>query len=141
MHDDQDGDGLSDELENTLGTDNDSKFGDKDMDGLYDFEEVLDIYGSNNTDKPKYNYSDSTSYGAVLDIYHYFGLSSDKDNYLRDQSFTEENGGFTNYLLWNVSFDGDNAGGKITSAVTYNNNMMINVSFNSAYTGGSSLAL
>ena len=139
--DDQDGDGLSDELENTLGTENDSKYGDLDNDGLYDFEEVLDIYGSNNTDNPKYNYSDSTSYGDVLDIYYYFGLNSNKSNYLRDQSFTEENGGFTNYLLWNVSFDGDNAGGKITSAVTYNNNIIINVSFNSDYTGGSSLGV
>ena len=55
---DMDKDGLPDALEMTLGTLVDDKFGDKDMDGLYDFEEYLDHYGTPDisTDTPKYNY-------------------------------------------------------------------------------------
>ena len=132
---DMDGDGLNDTLEDELGTDKTDKFGDKDMDGLYDFEEYLDFYGTpNNTeDTPKYNYNDSTSYdgvnGPILDIYHYFNLSSNKTAYLRDQNFTEANGGFTDYLLWNVSFTGSSAGGSYNGDVIYSNNTMIDVSF------------
>ena len=136
---DQDGDGLSDELENTLGTDNESKFGDKDMDGLYDFEEVLDIYGSNNTDVPKYKFNDSTTIGQVLDIYSVFNLDSNKTGYVRDNSsFTDANGGFTDYLLWNVSFTGDFAGGSEDDAVNYVNNILLDVDFLSTGAGGSS---
>ena len=132
---DMDGDELSDDLEDEIGTDKADKFGDKDNDGLYDFEEYLDYYGTpNNTeDTPKYNYNDSTSYdgdnGSILDIYHYFNLSSNKTGYLRDQNFTEENGGFTDYLLWNVSFTGSSAGGSWDGVVSYSNNMMFDVSF------------
>ena len=43
---DSDGDGLNDDLEDTLGTDKMNKSGDKDKDGLYDFEEYLDHYGT-----------------------------------------------------------------------------------------------
>ena len=140
---DMDGDGLNDTLEDMLKTEKDNKFGDKDMDGLYDFEEYLDHYGtpSNTGDTPKYNYNDSTSYdgdnGPILDIYHYFNLSSNKTNYLRDQNFTEANGGFTDYLLWNVSFPGDYSGGSVRGDVSYSNNMMIDVSFTGDYSGGS----
>ena len=58
---DADGDGLSDNVEDDLGTDKNNKFGDKDNDGLYDFEEFLDTYGTpgNDEDTPKYDYNDS----------------------------------------------------------------------------------
>ena len=136
---DTDGDGLTDILEETLGTDKNNKLGDKDNDGLYDFEEVLDIYGSDNTDNPKYNYNDSASYGSVLDIYSYFNLSSNKTDYLRDQNFTEPNGGFTDYLLWNVNFTGEYSGGNYFSffgSVSYSNNIMKDVSFTGDNSGG-----
>ena len=136
MHDDQDGDGLSDELENTLGTENDNKYGDLDEDGLYDFEEYLDIYGNNDTDNQTYDYEDSTSYGDVLDIYHLFDLSSNKTGYLRDQIFTRQNGGFTDYLLWNVSFTGQASGGAYHDDVNYKNNIMMNISFLGISSGG-----
>ena len=133
-------DGLSDDLEDTLGTDKTNKSGDKDKDGLYDFEEYLDHYGTpdDTTDAPKYNYNDSTSYGEVLDIYHYFNLSSNKTGYLRDQIFTQQNGGFTDHLLWNVNFTTDSAGGSINSNVIYSNNVLTDVFFKAALSGGSS---
>ena len=130
-----DGDGLNDTLEDELGTDKTDKFEDKDMDGLYDFEEYLDFYGTpNNTeDTLKYKYNDSTSYdgdnGPILDNYHYFNLCSNKTAYLRDQNFTEANGGFTDYLLWNVIFTGHHSGGSRDGDVSYSNNMMTNVYF------------
>ena len=136
MHDDQDGDGLSDELENMLGTKNNNKYGDLDNDGLYDFEEYLDIYGNNDTDNQTYDYDDSTSYGDVLDIYHLFDLSSNKTGYLRDQIFTGQNGGFTDYLLWNVSFTGQASGGAYHDDVNYKNNIMMNISFLGISSGG-----
>ena len=40
---DTDGNRLIDTLENTLITDDEDKYGDKDRNGLYDFEEYLDI--------------------------------------------------------------------------------------------------
>ena len=140
---DTDGDGLNDDLEDTLGTNKTNKFGDKDKDGLYDFEEYLDLYGTpdNTGDSPKYNYNNSTSYdgdnGPILDIYHHFNLSSNKTNYLRDQNFTEANGGFTDYLLWNVSFTGPLAGGSDDGSVSYNRNTMSSVSFTGWRSGGS----
>ena len=140
---DTDGDGLSDDLEDELDTDKDNKFGDNDNDGLYDFEEYLDIYGTpdNTGDSPKYNYNNSTSYngdnGPILDIYHYFNLSSNKTNYLRDQNFTRASGGFTDYLLWNVTFTGDHSGGAAVDAVSYSHNIMIDASFTGRYSGGS----
>ena len=134
---DTDGDGLSDDLEDALRTEKDNKFGDKDNDGLYDFEEFLDIYGNNNTDNPKYNYNDSTTHGSVLDIYRYFNLSSNKTGYLRDQNFTEENGGFTDYLLWNISFSRGYSGGSVTGSVNYSYNIMRDVSFSESGSGGS----
>ena len=136
---DQDEDGLSDALEAMLGTAVDDKFGDKDMDGLYDFEEYLDVYGNNDTDNQIYDYNDSTSYGDVLDIYHLFDLSSNKTAYLRDQIFIEENGGFTDYLLWNVIFIDSFAGGSFAGDVTYSSNILMNVEFNAfnTYGGGS----
>ena len=128
---------MSDDLEEKLDTNKDNKFGDKDNDGLYDFEEVLDIYGNNNAENPKYKYDDATTHGSVLDIYHHFNLSSDKSGYLRDQSFTEANGGFTDYLLWNVNFAEDDAGGNVDGNVIYSNNTMDNVSFSGDDAGGS----
>ena len=108
---------------------------------MYDFEEYFDIYGSNNTDTPKYNYNDPTSYdgdnGPILDIYHYFNLSSNKTNYLRDQNFTEANGGFTDYLLWNVNFTADYSGGSYDGSVSYSNNTMRGVNFIGGGSGGS----
>ena len=133
---DTDGDGLTDDQEDSLGTDKTNKFGDKDNDGLYDFEEVLDIYGSNNTNNPKYNYNDSTTYrsvnGSVLDIYHYFNLSSNKTGYLRNRNSAKDDG-FTDYLLWNVRI----SGGSEFSDVSYSSNIMMDVSFTGAYSGGS----
>ena len=136
---DQDEDGLSDALENMLGTNNNSKFGDLDNDGLYDFEEYLDYYGNNDTtDGRKYDYDNSTSVvDGVLDIYHYFGLSSNKTGYLRDQDFSTANGGFVDTLLWNVRFVGDfAAGGSSTGPVIYTNNTMTDVSFIGGWSGG-----
>ena len=134
---DMDEDGLSDALENMLGTNNNSKFGDKDNDGLYDFEEYLDIYGDNDTTNQTYKYDNATSVvDGVLDIYHYFGFSSNKSGYLRDRTFTQANGGFTNYLLWNVRFVGTAAGGSIGSDAIYTNNTMTDVDFTGIYSGG-----
>ena len=140
---DTDGDGLNDDLEDEIGTNKTNKFGDIDNDGLYDFEEYLDLYGTpdNTEDTPKYKYNDSTSYdsdnGPILDIYHYFNLSSNKTNYLRDQNFTEQNGGFTDYLLWNVIFTGHHSGGSFSGVVSYSNNIMRDVIFTGRYSGGS----
>ena len=142
---DTDGDGLNDSLENKLGTDNSSKYGDKDGDGLYDFEEYLDMYGTPNddSDDPKYNYNDSTSYdgtnGPILDIYHYFNLSVNKTQYLRDTDFTNETGGFTDTLLWNVTFSENYAGGNSAGVTTYSNNFIIASNFSRFGSGGSTL--
>ena len=136
---DQDEDGLSDQMEMDLGTAVDDKYGDKDNDGLYDFEEYLDYYGNNDTtDGRKYDYDNSTSVvDGVLDIYHYFGLSSNKTTYLRDQDFSTANGGFVDTLLWNVRFVGSGAaGGSSTGPVIYANNTMTDVSFTGHYSGG-----
>ena len=139
---DTDDDGLNDGLEYTLKTNATDKYGDKDQDGLHDFEEYLDFYGTpdNTADTPKYNYNDSSTHGDTLDIYHKFGLNSNKAGYLRDTVFTGQNGGFTNYLLWNVTFSGRHAGGSAFGSVNYINNTLIDVTFggNSQwYTGGS----
>ena len=137
---DRDEDGLSDELENDLMTDMNDKYGDKDKDGLYDFEEYLDHYGTpdNPADTPRYNYNDNTTYGNILDIYDYFNLGENKAGYIRDNiTYTEENGGFTNYLLWNVTFSADLAGGSNSSNVTYENNHLVDVTFNGESAGGS----
>ena len=138
-HNDTDGDGLNDGLEYMLKTNVTDKYGDKDQDGLYDFEEYLDLYGTpdNTGDTPKYKYNDSSTYGDILDIYHKFGLDSNKAGYLRDTVFTEQNGGFTNYLLWNVSFSGDYAGGSVSGSVSYVNNILTNVTFSGYRAGGS----
>ena len=141
---DSDGDGLSDDLETMLGTDKNNRSGDKDNDGLYDFEEYLDLYGTpdDTNDTPKYTYNNSTSYGFVLDIYHHFNLSSNKSDYLRDQSIStqiDEVDAVRDYLLWNVEFDTRYAGGSNSSAaVIYSNNVLRNVSFTGRYAGGSS---
>ena len=138
---DKDGDGISDTDEDMLGTNKSDKYGDKDNDGLYDFEEYLDYYGTPNitSDTPKYNYDDNDSrVTGLLDIYDRFGLDSNKDGYLRDTVFTEQNGGFTNYLLWNVTFDGTYAGGSERQSVTYSNNVLDTVTFSGDAAGGSS---
>ena len=137
---DMDGDGLSNMLENMLGTDNDSKYGDLDNDGLYDFEEYLDWYGTpdNANDNPRYNYNDDTTYGNILDIYHYFNLTENKEDYIRDNStYTALTGGFTNYLLWNVTFSASKAGGSNSSNVIYMNNLLVDVTFAEKSAGGS----
>ena len=137
---DSDQDGLSDELENMLGTDNSSKYGDKDMDGLYDFEEYLDYYGTPDdlTDEPKYQYNVSTTYEGILDIYHHFNLSVNKTGYIRDNSmYTERSDGFTDYLIWNINFSGGFAGGEETSAITYKDSILKNVTFSGYVAGGS----
>ena len=137
---DDDKDGLTNGLENMLGTDNDSYYGDKDGDGLYDFEEYLDIYGSDDTTNQIYDYNDSMSgEDGVLDIYHLFGLSSNKTGYLRDINlFSQINGGFTDYLLWNVRFRTNSAGGgdASTGNVTYNNSVLRDVTFEATLAGG-----
>ena len=135
---DMDDDGLSDQMEMDLGTAVNDKFGDKDNDGLYDFEEYLDYYGSNDTSNQIYDYNDSTSVvDGVLDIYHYFGLSSNKTAYLRDQDFSQLNGGFTNYLLWNVRFVGTLGAGGSSGDVNYINNTMTDLNFIVGFSGGS----
>ena len=137
---DKDGDGLSDDLEDMLVTNKSDKYGDKDGDGLYDFEEYLDYYGTPNddTDNTTYRYNDATSKGGTLqDIYAIFNLTSNKAGYLRDTVFTEQNGGFTNYLLWNVTFSGERAGGSLGQSVTYSNNVLDTVIFEGGRAGGS----
>ena len=167
---DTDGDGLSDELEeDTLETDPNDKYGDKDGDGLYDFEEYLDIYGNNDqSDGRLYNYSDNTTYNGtgdvpILDIYHYFNLTSDKSGYIRDELYNTTDVNFTDYLLWNVTFNVNYAagtesggiivhsgnlihdcifsrsfsGGSKNSAVIYANNTIVNTNYTSPYAGGS----
>ena len=134
---DADKDGLSDTLEDTLSTDKNNKFGDKDNDGLYDFEEYLDYYGSNDTTNQIYDYNNATSViDGLGDLYHLFGLSSNKTGYLRNQIFTQNNGGFTNYLLWNVNFTGTYGGGG-SDGVIYDNNVMQNIIFADVSAGGS----
>ena len=137
---DKDGDGISDADEDMLGTNKSDKYGDKDNDGLYDFEEYFDHYGTPNidSDTPKYEYDDNESeVDGLLDIYDRFNLTSNKDGYLRDTVFTEENGGFTNYLLWNVTFSGERAGGSLGQSVTYSNNVLDTVIFKGGRAGGS----
>ena len=138
-HEDSDGDELSDVLEAMLGTDPNNKYADKDEDGLYDFEEYLDFYGTpdNTNDAPKYRYNDSSTYGEILDIYHKFGLDSNKAGYLRDTIYTAQNNGFTNYLLWNVTFSGSYAGGSYRGDVNYTGNYFSNVTFSGNRAGGS----
>ena len=136
---DSDGDGLNDTLEGMLGTLPNDKYGDKDQDGLYDFEEYLDLYGTpdNTADTQKYNYNDSTTYEDTLDIYHKFGFDSNKTGYLRDTVNTER-GGFTNYILWNVTFSDLYAGGNFgEGSTTYINNTLLDVTFSGSYAGGS----
>ena len=131
---DVDGDGLSDVLEIELGTNVTDKYGDFDSDGLYDFEEYLDLYGTphNKTDTQRYNYSIDRTHDGVLDIYHLHGISKDKSGYIRDQEITEEERliNFNDMLIWNVtissyhSFDGNR---------TYTSNFFMDVSFTSNY--------
>ena len=143
---DMDGDGLSDVLEGQLGTlVNDSK-GDLDKDGLYDFEEYLDYYGDNDqSNGRKYKYNDSTTFDddnnePILDIYHHFDFPSNRSGYVRE-SFKEKGvGGFTNYLLWNVTFSPDHAGGVGDGEgdpVLYLNNTIVGSTFSAQGTGGS----
>ena len=136
---DSDGDGIIDSVETTLGTLVNNKFGDKDSDGLYDFEEYLGYYGNGGTANPTYHYDNATSVVDGLgDLYHLFGLSSNKTGgYLRNQVFTAANGGFTNYLLWNVNFTGDTSGGGSNGA-TYENNVMQNIIFGGGPNSGGS---
>ena len=136
---DTDKDGLIDTLETTLGTDVNNKYGDKDSDGLYDFEEYNDIYGRNDTTDQKYAYNNATSViDGLGDLYHLFGLSSNKTGYLRDQTFADLNGGFTDYILWNVTFNAAGAGGSTTSNVAYSDNILMDVAFDAVRAGGTS---
>ena len=139
---DSDGDGLSDDLERTLGTEVHNKSGDKDNDGLYDFEEYLDLYGTPNdtTDTPKYNYNNSRTYGKVLDIHHYFKLSNEDGIFVRDvENYTLSQPGFTGVVLWNVTFGAQNAGGTFSGKTQYVNNALRDVIFSGKYAGGGSL--
>ena len=141
-HDDMDGDGLSNDLEDMLDTEKNDYYGDKDNDGLYDFEEYLDLYGTpdDDTDTNRFNFNDSTTGGSVLDIYVYFGLTTNKTNYLRDRDYTSSNGGFNDYLLWNVTLSEVGAGGSDGSSeqqVSYTNNILRDVTFSGGYAGGS----
>ena len=139
---DTDGDGLSDELEDSLGTDKNNRKGDKDGDGLYDYEEYLDHYGTpNNTgDTPKYNYNDSTSYGNVLDIYHRFNLSSNKGGWARDrtQRLGGSTPGYTNVVLWNMIFTG--ASNTRPHHAAFRNCIMVDVVFSGVHSGISQLS-
>ena len=138
---DSDGDGLNDSYEEQLGTNVSDYYGDFDHDGLYDFEELLDIYGDRNISSPRFKYNDGTSIGTVLDIYSVHGLDSNKSGYLRDSNFSEESDGFIDYLLWNLDFDDIGAGGSggITGGnnkgiVVYRDNTLVNVNFSEIWT-------
>ena len=137
---DMDGDGIDDATELSIGTAQNDYYGDKDNDGLYDFEEYLDIYGSNSTTNQKYAYNNATSViDGLGDLYHLFGLSSNKTGYLRDRDYTSQNGGFTDYLLWNVTFAGTVGGGSANrdgSTTAYTNNILRDVRFITNYAGG-----
>ena len=64
---DTDKDGLTDAQEDMLGTNKTDYFGDWDGDGLYDFEERLDIYGDGIlANGRKYAYNNATSVSNVL---------------------------------------------------------------------------
>ena len=137
---DMDGDGIDDATELLLETEEDNYYGDKDKDGLYDFEEYLDLYGTpdDDTDTNKYDFNNSKTGGSVLDIYDYFGLTVNKTGFVRDDSdFTSQNGGFTDHLLWNVTFNETYAGGSSIGSVSYTNNILINVTFSGTGSGGS----
>ena len=137
---DTDKDGITDVIEEDLGTDINNRTGDIDGDGLYDFEEYLDLYGTPNNmgDTPKYDYNNSMTHRGVLDIYHKFNLSSNKTGYIRDNSnYNTQSVGFTDYLLWNITFSGSYAGGNSAGSVLYQDNLIINVSFFGSYAGGS----
>ena len=138
---DMDEDGLSDSLEEDLGTEKNNKYGDFDNDGLYDFEEYLDMYGTGGA-TPKYKYNDSTTYdganGPILDIYHYFNLSTNKSMYHRDTKYSStKSGGFTDTLFWNIDFDKEFAGGSNSEDGIYRNNIFENVNFSANSAGGS----
>ena len=134
---DSDGDGLNDSYEEQLGTNASDYYGDFDQDGLYDFEELLDMYGSGSISSPRFKYNDGTSIGTVLDIYSVHGLDTNKSGYLRDSNFNEDNQGFTDFLLWNVTFDTNFAGGSRHKNVTYSGSTLINVNFSGSDSGGS----
>ena len=135
---DTDGDGLNNTLEGELGTNPMDKYGDKDEDGLYDFEEILDIYGTpnNKSDKARYQFNNSVTHDSILDIYHYFNLTSNKTAFMRDEEFSEQNGGFTDYLLWNITFTGRSAGGLDNGEVHYINNVIVDCLFSDVTSGG-----
>ena len=141
-HVDSDGDGLSDALETMLGTEKNDKYGDYDNDGLYDFEEYLNLYGNPDVDTntPKYKFNESKTYGGVKDIYHHFNLTSDKTDYVRDNNNYNPNiySSLNNHLLWNVTFSQDYAGGTSEGSVTYSNNILRDVTFSGDYAGGTS---
>ena len=131
---DIDDDGLSDVLEIELGTNVTDKYGDLDSDGLYDFEEYLDLYGTpeNNTDTPKYNYNISRTHDGVLDIYHFHGISADKYGYIRDQEIIEEEKliNFNDMLIWNVTIISYHS---FNDNRRYTSNFFVDVSFTSNY--------
>ena len=145
MHDDSDGDGIDDATETSIGTDPNDKYGDIDSDGLYDFEEYLDLYGTpdDTGDTSKYNYNDNDTHmeGSVpiLDVYHYFNLTSNKADFKRDEDFTDSAiTNFTNHLLWNVTFPGWIDGGNENGDLLYLNNLIVNCKFSGDIAGGSS---
>ena len=146
MHNDADGDGLSDTIETNLGTAVNDYYGDWDNDGLYDFEEYLDVYGDGEQGNGRvYKYNDNVSVsvsdgnvGNIMDAYHVFGLDYNKSGVVRRSSASHNgNGGFTDYLLWGVTFSADRAGGSEDGNVNYINNLMVNVSFSGFVAGGS----
>ena len=87
---DTDNDGISDEVEEMLGTNKTDKYGDMDQDGLYDFEEYLDLYGTpdNMLDTSRFLYNQNSTYNNILDIYSYFELEEEKSFYIRDRMYT-----------------------------------------------------
>ena len=143
---DTDGDGIDDATEDSIGTDKSDPKGDKDGDGLYDFEEYLDLYGTPDiaSDTPKYAYNDATTFDddnnePILDIYHYFNFSKNGTGFLRDDSSGGQRSGFTNHLLWNVTFSADYAGGRGSDggSVLYLNNTIVGCTFSGQWSGGS----
>ena len=143
-HDDMDRDGIDDATELSIGTEPNNYYGDRDKDGLYDFEEYLDIYGTPNitTDEPRYDYDDNTTHNGtgdvpILDIYHYFNLDTNKDGFVRDDNnYTLSSSALTDQLLWNVTFREDYAGGSQSNTVSYVNNILNDVVFSGTGAGG-----
>ena len=143
---DTDNDGISDEVEEILGTNKTDKYGDYDEDGLYDFEEYLDIYGTPNNifDTPRFAYNINSTYGDLLDIYSYFAIEEEKTAYIRDGNYTPLINTSAiqvhNILFWNTTIYASKIEENATVmnyTLSYENNFMVNTTYSNIFAGGS----